>query len=221
MCRSRQIVAEAAALVRPGGWVAFHEADYVSHVCDPPSGAWTTLVDLLQTYSAKNGINPLIGRKVPGLLREAGLVDVRVNPIVHVYPPGHGRRNLLLDFAENLSERFVEQKLVGEQEFSGARPTSHGILPTRTRSSSRISTFSRGDVNQRADILKCFDRAEPGGHPVPTGDGLIDNPPSSNGRRPHDLVEEKQRGPASYTIRTRRPHGLCSAAENEIVDRDP
>ena len=37
-----QIVAEAAALVRPGGWVAFHEADYVSHVCDPPSAAWTT-----------------------------------------------------------------------------------------------------------------------------------------------------------------------------------
>jgi ubiquinone/menaquinone biosynthesis C-methylase UbiE len=116
-----QIVAEAAALVRPGGWVAFHEADYVSHVCDPPSGAWTTLVDLLQTYSAKNGIDPLIGRKVPRLLREAGLVDVRVNPIVHVYPPGHGRRNLLLDFSENLSERFVEQKLVGEQELSGLK----------------------------------------------------------------------------------------------------
>ena len=37
-----QIVAEATALVRPGGWVAFHEADYVSHVCDPPSGAWST-----------------------------------------------------------------------------------------------------------------------------------------------------------------------------------
>ena len=116
-----QIVAEAAALVRPGGWVAFHEADYVSHVCDPPSGAWSTLVELLQTYSARNGIDPLIGRKLPRLLREAGLIDVRVNPLIHVYPPGHGRRSLLLDFSENLSERLVAQKLVDESELTGLK----------------------------------------------------------------------------------------------------
>ena len=116
-----QIVAEALALVRTGGWVAFHEADYVSHVCDPPSNAWTSLVELLQTYSAMNGIDPLIGRKLPRLLREAGLTDIHVNPIIHVYPPGHGRRNLLLDFSENLSERLVAQKLIGEPELAGLK----------------------------------------------------------------------------------------------------
>jgi ubiquinone/menaquinone biosynthesis C-methylase UbiE len=116
-----QIVAEAAALVRTGGWVAFHEADYVSHVCDPPSTAWTRLVELLQTYSAMNGIDPLIGRTLPRLLREAGLTDIRVNPIIHVYPPDHGRRNLLLDFSENLSERLVAQKLIGEPELTGLK----------------------------------------------------------------------------------------------------
>jgi SAM-dependent methyltransferase len=119
--RPDQIVAEASALVRPGGWVAFHEADYVSHVCEPPSAAWTRLVELLETYSDRNGIDPHIGRKVPRLLREAGLTDVRVNPIVHVYAPGHGRRNLLLDFSENLSERLVAQKLVGERELAGLK----------------------------------------------------------------------------------------------------
>jgi hypothetical protein len=119
--RPEQIVAEAAALVRPGGWVAFHEADYISHVCDPPSVAWTRLVELLETYSQKNGIDPLIGRKVPRLLREAGLTDVRVNPIIHVYPPGHGRRNLLLDFSENLSDRLIAQNLVGAGELAGLK----------------------------------------------------------------------------------------------------
>jgi len=119
--RPEQIVAEAAALVRPGGWVAFHEADYISHVCDPPSAAWTRLVELLETYSQKNGIDPLIGRKVPRLLREAGLTDVRVNPIIHVYPPGHGRRNLLLDFSENLSDRLIAQNLVGAGELAGLK----------------------------------------------------------------------------------------------------
>ena len=116
-----QIVAEAVALVRTGGWVAFHEADYVSHVCDPPSNAWTSLVELLQRYSAMNGIDPMIGRKLPRLLREAGLTDIRVNPIIHVYPANHGRRNLLLDFSENLSERLVAQKLIGEAELTGLK----------------------------------------------------------------------------------------------------
>jgi ubiquinone/menaquinone biosynthesis C-methylase UbiE len=113
-----QIISEAVALVRPGGWVAFHEADYVSHVCDPPLKAWTALVELLEAYSEKNGIDPFIGRKLPRLLRDAGLLEVRVNPIIHVYPPGHGRRSILLDFAENLSERVLAEKLVGEREFT-------------------------------------------------------------------------------------------------------
>jgi ubiquinone/menaquinone biosynthesis C-methylase UbiE len=116
-----QVVAEAVALVRPGGWVAFHEADYVSHVCDPPSEAWTRLRDLLEVYSQRNGIDPWVGRKVPRLLREAGLVEIGVNPIVHVYPPGHGRRSLLLDFAENLSERIVAAGMVGEQELTALK----------------------------------------------------------------------------------------------------
>jgi hypothetical protein len=34
------------------------------------------------------------------MLRNAGLVDVQVNPIVHVYPPGHSRRPLPLQFRE-------------------------------------------------------------------------------------------------------------------------
>jgi SAM-dependent methyltransferase len=110
----QQIVAEAVALVRPGGCVALHEADWIAHVCDPPSDAWTALVELFVRYSEKNGIDPFIGRKLPRFLRDAGLVDVRVNPIVHVYPPGHGRRTILLDFAENLSERIVDAKLTRE-----------------------------------------------------------------------------------------------------------
>jgi ubiquinone/menaquinone biosynthesis C-methylase UbiE len=113
-----QVVAEAVALARPGGWVAFHEADYVSHVCDPPSAAWTRLLELLQAYSERNGIDPWVGRKVPRLLRQAGLVEIGVNPIVHVYPPEHGRRGLLLDFTENLSDRIVADGLIGERELT-------------------------------------------------------------------------------------------------------
>jgi ubiquinone/menaquinone biosynthesis C-methylase UbiE len=114
----QEIVAEAVALVRAGGWIAFHEADWLTHVCDPPSDAWRTLVDLFVTYSEKNGIDPFIGRKVPRLLREAGLDDIGVNPLIHVDPPGHGRRNVLLEFAENLSERILAQELMREHELT-------------------------------------------------------------------------------------------------------
>ena len=45
--------------------------------------------------------------------------------------------------------------------------------------------------------LERLNPPQPSCDPVPTGAVLVHNPPSSNGRRPHDLVEEKQRGPAS------------------------
>ena len=62
----RAIVAEAIALVKPGGYVAFHEADWIAHVCDPPLDAWTKIVDLFVAYSESAGIDPYIGRKRRG-----------------------------------------------------------------------------------------------------------------------------------------------------------
>lgn len=152
-----QIVAEAVALARTGGWVAFHEADYVSHVCDPPSNAWTSLVELLQTYSAMNGIDPMIGRKLPRLLRAAGLTDIRVNPVIHVYPPDHGRRNLLLDFSENLSERLVAQKLIGESELTGlkAELSRHLADPdTLVVSHLYFQAWGRKPSSGRSEVLR-------------------------------------------------------------------
>jgi ubiquinone/menaquinone biosynthesis C-methylase UbiE len=111
-----QVVSEAVALAKPGCWVAFHEADWVCHLCEPPLAAWNTLVDLFVRYSEQNGIDPYIGRRVPRLLRAAGIDDVEINPIVQVCPPGHNGRSILLDFAENLSERLVSNGLVNDVE---------------------------------------------------------------------------------------------------------
>jgi ubiquinone/menaquinone biosynthesis C-methylase UbiE len=113
-----QVIAEAVALAKPGGWVACHEADWVSHLCDPPLAAWDALSDLFVRYCQQNGSDPYIGRRVSRLLREAGIVDVAINPLVHVFPPGYDGRNLLLDFTENLSDRLVATGLVSEVELS-------------------------------------------------------------------------------------------------------
>jgi SAM-dependent methyltransferase len=120
----QEIVAEAVALLKSGAIVAFHEADYVAHVCDPPLAAWDRAIEILNDYSTASGIDLFVGRKLPRLLREAGLVDVDARPLVHVYPPGHARRTILLDFVENLSGRLVETGTAGPDELE----TLKGLL---------------------------------------------------------------------------------------------
>jgi SAM-dependent methyltransferase len=111
-----QIVAEAVRLTRPGGAVAFHEADAFTRICDPPLDAWTRLMDLLERYADSNGIDLFVGRRLPRLLRDAGVVDVQSRPIVHIDPPGHPRRSILPDFVDNLRERLLGDALVARDE---------------------------------------------------------------------------------------------------------
>jgi SAM-dependent methyltransferase len=113
-----QIVAEMTRLVRAGGVVALHEADSTTQRYDPPLPAQSRLLELLNKYAELNEIDRAIAPKVPRLLRENGLVDIHVKPLVHVYPPGHGRRMLLLDFVENARARLLESHLIGEPELN-------------------------------------------------------------------------------------------------------
>ena len=94
------------ALVKPGGVVALHEADWGINAYDPPLAALDRLLELFVGYSKANGIDPFVARRLPRMLRVAGLQDVQVNPIVHVYPLGDPRRMILLQFAENLRDGF-------------------------------------------------------------------------------------------------------------------
>lgn len=113
-----EIVAEALALARAGGVVAFHEAVWPVHTLDPPLAAWDRLYEILRAYATSNGIDVFVARRLPRLLREHGALDVKANPIVHTYPVGHGRRMLALQFVENLAERVLAEELVTESELA-------------------------------------------------------------------------------------------------------
>jgi len=110
------ILKEMIWLVRPGGTIALHEPDATTQRNDPPLPAQEHLLQLLNTYAEMNGIDRTIGLKLPRLLREAGLVDVRVNSFVQLYPAGHGRRMLQLEFVENARSRLLENNLIGKTE---------------------------------------------------------------------------------------------------------
>lgn len=112
------IVREMLRLARPGGVIASHEADYISHFCDPPVRAWDRLFKVFETYCRNNGIDPFIGRRTHRLFREAGLVEVEVSPVIHVYPLGHSRREIFWQFLQNVRDRIVEQGLITDSEFN-------------------------------------------------------------------------------------------------------
>jgi SAM-dependent methyltransferase len=116
-----EIIVEAVTLVKDDGIVALQEADWLTLVCDPPLAEWDRAVELLTAYSRSVGMDLFIGRKLPRLLRDAGLADIRVRPFVLVYPPGQGQRTLLLDFVENLSGRLVETGAVVPDELDGMK----------------------------------------------------------------------------------------------------
>ena len=113
-----KVVFEMFALVRPGGVVALHEADWLPHVCDPPLPAWDRLMKVLDSYSRNKGMDLYVGRRIARILRNAGLVDVRINPLIHIYERDHSRRPIFLQFVNNLRDRIVAEGLISQEEFA-------------------------------------------------------------------------------------------------------
>jgi SAM-dependent methyltransferase len=114
--RPDDVVSQAVALARPGGAVAFHEIDWAAVMCDPPSHAWTTALQLFTAVNEKNGSDYYLGRRLPRLLRDAGLLDIHVHPIVHVHPPGDPRRHLVVEFVDNFHDRIMSLDLISEDD---------------------------------------------------------------------------------------------------------
>ena len=117
--RVEAIVREMVRIVRPGGVVASYEADYLPYVCDAPLQAWDRLFEIFQRYASSNGIDLFVGRRTHRLFREAGLVDIEVKPVIHVYPHGHNWRVVFWDLLQNVRDRVLEQELITESEFDG------------------------------------------------------------------------------------------------------
>jgi SAM-dependent methyltransferase len=111
-----RIVREMASIVRPGGWVASFEADFLAHICDPPLPAWSRLIEAYTAYSVAQGIDLAVGRRTHRLFREAGVVDINVDAVVHVYPPGHDRRPILRDFINNVRDKMVAEGFIEPDE---------------------------------------------------------------------------------------------------------
>jgi SAM-dependent methyltransferase len=114
----RRVLDEMFALVRPGGILASHEVDWGASICEPPSAAWDRLLAAFEACASNRGVDLRIGRKVPQMLRDAGLVDVEVAPIIHAYPCGHSQRNVLCDLLDTVRHRIAAEGLMSEREYA-------------------------------------------------------------------------------------------------------
>ncbi|MET9478845.1 methyltransferase domain-containing protein [Streptomyces sp. NPDC006638] len=109
----RRILGSMAASVRSGGWVAVQEFDWATWQCDPPHPAWSRLKALLTEVF---GGDVHIGARLPGLLSEAGLTDVRATAHAYYWRPGDRYQTLLLSFAHLFRDRLLEHTPLTPEE---------------------------------------------------------------------------------------------------------
>jgi SAM-dependent methyltransferase len=112
----RAVVTEMARLAKPGGHVLLQEPDRAARICYPPDPAWTRMSELFQTVAQRDGADTLIGRRLPTLLREAGMVDVGVEARANMYPPGHTRRLILPDLVRSISRIIIDEGFLSAAE---------------------------------------------------------------------------------------------------------
>jgi ubiquinone/menaquinone biosynthesis C-methylase UbiE len=110
------VLAEMTRLARPGGWVAGLEADGEHSLCYPAHPAWDRLCEIFLTAFSRNGADPVIGRRLPGLYRQAGLTDVDAECVAPLHPAGHSRRTIRLDLVRSMRPVILEQGIAGEGE---------------------------------------------------------------------------------------------------------
>ncbi len=119
--RPEEVVAEAVALARPGGLVVFQEGDIVAHTCDPPLAAWERLLEALHHHARQRAIDVHVGRRLPRLLRGAGLVDVHVEARTRIQHPGNDRRSGLPALIDALGDELAGPLIPTRSELAELR----------------------------------------------------------------------------------------------------
>lgn len=112
------VVAEMVRLARPGGWVASQEPDCEYSLCYPSIPAWDRLREIFRAGFGRSGADPLIGRRVTELYRNAGLEQIGIQSHAPVYPAGNSRRTLLPDLVRSLRPVILELGLSDERELA-------------------------------------------------------------------------------------------------------
>lgn len=111
-----EVLAEMVRLAKPGGWVASLEPDAECALCHPAHPAYTRMWELFRAAFSRHGADPLIGRRLAGLYRHAGLQDIGVEARAGVYRAGDSRRMVGPDLVRSLHPVIVSLGLADQEE---------------------------------------------------------------------------------------------------------
>lgn len=121
------LLSEMLALTAPGGAIALEDIDNVSWLCHPEHASWTTLLDAFHTIHRAGGGDPFIGRRLPALLRSAGVLDVQAHVQAELPEPGQYRRTHLISLVQSLRPKLIGMRVMEAEELEAhiAALTSH------------------------------------------------------------------------------------------------
>ncbi len=83
-----------------------------------PAPGWDTLLPVFQTICRQDGVDSFIGRRLPELLRAAGLGDVQFEVPVRADQPGEHRRTYLLSLLHSLRDNVIERGFLADGELA-------------------------------------------------------------------------------------------------------
>ncbi len=109
-------LAEMLSLLRPGGTLVLADLDCASWICHPPHPSWNALFNAFLTVFHAGGGDEFIGRRLPALLRGAGVRNVQVKATVATPKPGDYYRTHLTSMIDSVRDKIVARGVLGETE---------------------------------------------------------------------------------------------------------
>lgn len=114
------ILREMIRLTRPGGLIVVQETEQSSWLFldrdGRPHAAWMRLKEALESAFESFGGDANIGRRLPSLLRDQGLVDVRMRAAVKAVPACHPYLRMPIIGARTLKSRICDEGILAPGE---------------------------------------------------------------------------------------------------------
>jgi SAM-dependent methyltransferase len=112
--RDPVLLSEMIRLTRPGGVIAIQEPDAASWNCHPSRPAWDKLKEIILHSFKIAGGDFDAGRRMYGLLRGTGILNVQVRAAVVALHDSHPYMRLPVQFAASLRQRIISSGIVSE-----------------------------------------------------------------------------------------------------------
>lgn len=115
-----RLVEEAIRLTRPGGVVAFQEADIATLNCYPPHPAWDRLKTVLEQVFVAVGADVRLAQRLYQLARHAGLEDVQYRPFLVGIRSGEAMTDYMPATVESVRRVILDKRLLAPDDLNAA-----------------------------------------------------------------------------------------------------